>query len=377
MSIAHSPLGASAAHRWVRCPASIKMCEGLSQGDSPHALEGTCAHELGERALRAGNDCFVHVGLNSSDAPGYVFSEEMAEYVQEYVDFVRSLKGDLYVEERVSYEHICPGGFGTADAIVVDTNHLHVVDLKYGTGLKVFAEENFQLPLYASGALAKFDPYGAIECVSIHIVQPRLDHIDTWQVPMEWLADYEKRASEAGISALSDEPRFGPSPEACRWCLAKSDCQALADYNKQTILEVFDEPEGAFKDAHQLSPETLEWALRRSKAITDWVTSLSTAAADIILDGGEVPGYKVVEGRSIRKWADVRDAERVLEAQLGDDAYKPQEIITVAQAEKVLGKKHPIFQTEVSRSPGKPTLVPESDKRPPLRKSATEAFENI
>jgi hypothetical protein len=219
-------------------------------------------------------------------------------------------------------------------------------------------------------------PYGEIQHVAIHIVQPRLDHIDRWDVPMEWLGAYEARARKAAESAQSDTPSFGPGPEACRWCLAKTDCQALADYNKQTILEVFAEPEGAFKDAHKLSAEDLQWALSRAKAITDWVSSLNAAATERILAGEDIDGFKVVAGRTQRKWADPRDAEKILVKELGGEAFKPQEIISVAQAEKALGKAHPIFQSEVSKAAGKPTLAAASDKRPPLRVSAAEAFQD-
>jgi len=374
MPLAHAKLSASSAHRWVRCPASIQMCEGLEQEDSPFALEGTCAHELAERALRSGGDCIDFVGLGSTDAEGYTFTDAMADYCQQYVDFVRSFEGDRRIEERVSYEHITPGGFGTADAIIVGAGDLHVIDLKYGTGVRVEAADNYQLMLYAAGALAAFDPYGEIDVVTVHIVQPRLDHIDSWTFSAEELNDFERIARKAARSALSDKPRFGPGQDACRWCLAKDNCQALADYNKQTVLEVFAEPEGAFKDAHALSPEDLAWALRRAKALTDWVGALQKAATERALAGEAVPGFKVVEGRSLRKWADARDAEKVLEEELGEDAYKPKEIISVAQAEKALGKKHPIFATEVAKAPGKPTLVPESDKRQPMHTSAADAF---
>lgn len=371
----HSPFSASAAHRWVECPASVRMCKDIDGGTSDYAEEGTAAHELAERALRAGNECHHHVGEASRDAAGWHFNEEMAEHAQTYVDYVRALGGNLMIEHRVSYQHIAPDGFGTADAIVVAGRTLHVVDLKYGTGLRVDAQNNPQAMLYAAGAIALMDPFGdQIDTVVLHIVQPRLDHISVWELDMDTLAAFEERASAAAKLALSADPPFAPGAQSCRWCPAQANCQALADHNKETCLAAFSEPYGDFKEQHALSADDLVWALNRSKELTDWVNALQAEAMRRLLNGDEVPGYKVVEGRRLRQWADKREAEEKLLAELGPEAYKPAEIISPAQAEKTLGKKHPLLGSLVETPEGKPTLAPESDKRPPLRQTAQEAF---
>lgn len=373
----HSPHSASGAFRWMRCPASVRMSEGIQSVSSAYAEEGTAAAELAEITLRAGNNCEDHIGKQSKEAPGWEFSEEMARYVQVYVDYVRALGGDLMIEFKVTYAHIVAGGSGTADAIVLVGDTLHVIDLKYGTGLRVSAVENEQEQLYASGALANLDPFGeVIRRIVLHIVQPRLDHISEWETTPEELAAFEQRAREAAELSLSEDPPFNPGESQCRWCPAQTNCGALAQYNKETCLAAFDEPYGDFKEQNELSGEDLVWALERSKALTDWVSALQAEAVSRLMSGKAVPGYKVVEGRRLRQWKDKREAEVVLVGELGEEAYKPKEIITPAQAEKSLGKaKSKTLVAPLIETPqGNPTLAPVSDKRPSLRMSAQEVF---
>lgn len=189
--LAHAKFSASGSGRWLACPASIQMEEGLPDTTSEAAAEGTLAHYMGEQALRSGRSAHeVLLEVPFADVVGVpeatleAWDSEMADYVQIYLDYVRQIPGELFVETRVNFSHVVPGGFGTSDALVFnhDTGQLHVVDLKYGKGHRVLAERNTQLGLYALGAINDLSWLGEIKSVVLVVVQPRLDHIDEWEV---------------------------------------------------------------------------------------------------------------------------------------------------------------------------------------------------
>lgn len=374
MSIAHSRFGASGAHRWIECPASIIAEQDYPEQHSPYAAEGTCAHAVAEVALRNKVDAHVLVGQTMADAPEVEVTEGMCEYVQQYLDYVRSLPGHLYVEQRLDYSHVIPEGFGTADAVLFDetTGTLYVVDLKYGQGVRVDAEDNPQAMLYAIGAIHALDWLADITRVVCVIVQPRLDHISEWETTPQRLEQFGQEAAKAAQLALSDSPPFNPGEKQCRFCKASGNCEAQAQYNLETAgLEFGDDSEPS--GVHALEGEQLAWVLGRLKALQDWVKAVESRATSVIDAGGHIPGYKLVEGRSLRQWSDERDVEPVLQEQLGDDAFTFK-LISPAQAEKALGKNHPLLADWVVKPPGKPTLVPESDKRPAIRSSAERDF---
>jgi hypothetical protein len=375
MSIAHSRFGASGAHRWIECPASISMEADYPDQDSIYAAEGTLAHEVAEACLRSGRDSASLAGAWVVDGEHLEISEEMGDYVQVYLDYVRALPGHLYIEQRVDYSHVVPEGFGTADALVYDdeTRTLYVVDLKYGMGVRVDAEENPQGMLYAIGAISHLSWLGDVKRVVIVIVQPRLDHISEWETTTGHLEVFGVGAARAALDALSPTPTFNPGEKQCRFCKASGNCQAQADYNLATARAEFAEDEDELQPVHTLDGARLAWVLDRLKALQDWTKAVESRATSVIDAGGEIPGYKLVEGRSLRQWSDERDAETALQAELGDEAFT-RKIISPAQAEKALGTKHPLIAEWVVKPPGKPTLVPESDKRPAIRSSAERDF---
>lgn len=374
MSLAHSRFGASGAHRWIKCPASIAMEQDYPDQDSPYALEGTCAHALAELALTNKVDAHRLVGMTMDDAPEVEVTAEMCDYVQQYVDYVRSLPGHLYVEQRLDYSHVVPEGFGTADAAVLDedTGTLYVVDLKYGMGVRVEADMNPQAMLYAIGALHAYSWMAEIKQIVCVIVQPRLDHISEWATDPATLEYFGEEAAAAAKEALSDNPPFSPGESQCRFCKASGNCKAQARSALETARTEFGD-DGDLAAVHSLEGDQLAWVLGRLKALQDWVKAVESRATTVIDAGGEVPGYKLVEGRSLRQWADERDVEVVLFDQLGYDAFT-RKLISPAQAEKALGKKNPLIADWVVKPPGKPTLVPTSDKRPAIRSSAERDF---
>lgn len=379
----HAVFSASGAARWMACPASIPMSEPYRSDEatsSIYAAEGSAAHELAERALRDDLHGEAYIGqVIEHDGHAFTVDAEMAAYVQEYLDYVRALPGELFIEQRVCFDHVVPGGFGTADAIVYDAEShiLHVVDLKYGQGVRVDAEDNPQAQLYAIGALSDFEWIGEIRTVHCVIVQPRLDHISEWGTTPAELKAFAKRAKAAADNALSSSPRFGPSEKACQFCPAAGECKALAQFNLAVACDDFDIPvedSMTLRDIATMSGPEIAGILPHVKQIQDWLKAVESRAISEIDAGREVPGYKLVAGRSIRQWGDERDAEAALLVDLSADDVFTRRLISPTQAEKLLGKGHPLLDELVVKPAGKPTLVPESDKRPALPSSAERDF---
>jgi hypothetical protein len=292
---------------------------------------------------------------------------EMADYVRVYVDYVNSLivdSDDFAIEQRVDYSDWVPGGFGTADAVVLRGQTLHVIDLKYGMGVRVDAEENPQGMLYALGAYAHYARFVDIERVAITIVQPRLDHISEWEISVPDLLRWAELAKQrAEATQEPDAPRL-PGEKQCRFCKAKASCQALYDYTAKVLGSEFDDLDNMPK-ANTLTDEEMRAALDAKPLIEGWLGAIEKLAKQRLEDGDSFPGYKLVEGRSNRKWADEREAEVKLIALLNDKAFSKPKIISPAQAEKALGKSRAAeISSLIVKPQGAPTLAPESDKRP-------------
>jgi len=358
---AHARFSASGAARWMACAASIKATEGVPDTSSPYALEGTVAHHLAEVCLRNHRDADTFLGEAFDIARSVTIDAEMVANVQEYLDYVRGLRGQLFIEQRVDYSHVVPGGFGTADALVVDGDTLYVVDLKYGQGLRVDVERNPQLQLYGVGAMHTLSWLSDITKVVLVVHQPRLDHVSEWETTPEGLAAFGETARKAAELALSDDPPYSPGP-ACRWCKLSGRCRAQAQYNLATARAEFGPP----VDSATLTDDEVSDILFRLPAMRAWASKVEERALDTLTRGDDLPGWKLVEGRSLRQWADKETAAADLIEELGDDAWK-RDLISPAQAEKALGKKHVLLERHVTKPPGKPTLAPEADKRKPFR----------
>lgn len=379
MNAAHAKLSASGSHRWMACPASVSMESGRPETFNEAAAEGTAAHELAESCLRTNASPFELIGTEIEvDRYTFTVDDEMAAAVQVYLDYVISLPGERFIEQRVDFSHVVPGGFGTADAIVYDheSHVLHVVDLKFGKGVKVFATDNSQGSLYAIGALNDFGWLGPIKTVAVTIVQPRLEHVDLWETTPEALESFAADARRAADDALSDSPTFNPGERQCRFCKASGDCTALARHALETARQDFadlaDEPE--LPDPQTLTDEQLGQVLERAPLFQQWLSSVEGLCYQRIEDGGEVPGWKLVAGRSVRQWGNSDEVAPILERELGPKAYADPKLISPTQAEKLLGKTHVILTDHVVKPEGKPVLAPASDKRPELPRSAVRDF---
>ena len=383
--VAHAKLGASNAHRWLACPGSVAAEDGLPNTSSPFAEEGTVAHELAECVLNTAYLPPEHVELKDWAAYATVKSNEfldlyedevMADFVRVYVEYVNNLAAGadhVEIEACVSYQQWVSGGFGTADAVILKGETLHICDLKYGMGVRVDAEENPQGMLYALGAFYEFDMLSDIKHVQIHIIQPRLDHISQWEISvpdlLRW-AEWVKQRAEETLAA--DAPRV-PGEKQCRFCRAKASCAALQKMTQDIILADFDDLEHMPK-ANTLTDDQMRRALEAKSLIEAWLGAVEGLVRERLGNGIEFPGYKLVEGKSNRQWSDDGAAAVRLADLIGNDkTYAPRKLISPTQAEKILGKKGAAEIADLITKPsGAPTLAHETDKRPAINISAED-----
>jgi len=367
MPIAHAKLSASGSHRWLNCPGSVAAEDAVGpRSSSPFAEEGSCAHELADLVLSNGGNAFDWVGRQLIERNAHTVERDMAAYVQEYVDYVVSLGGHQEYEQRVDFSDWVPGGFGTSDGIVTNGDTLYVVDLKYGKGVRVDADHNPQGMLYALGALSERDMLQDFERVVIVIHQPRLDHISEWETTPAHIYEWAEWVKERAELALSKDAPRQPGEKQCRFCAAKATCPALFRHTQETLLSDFDRLDGDLPGTDALTDAQLRQVLDNKKLIQTFLDAVEGHVNERLSHGGTFPGYKMVAGRSVRRWADVEAAEKALRDALGEDAFE-RKLLSVAKAEKALGKAKAKSLADLIEKPeGAPTLAPESDKRKAL-----------
>jgi hypothetical protein len=377
MTIAHATLGASNAHRWAVCGGSVKAEQGLGDKTSSFAQEGTAAHELSEICLKSGDDPVDWIGRNLVDMPDWKVDSDMAHYVSVYVDYVRNAaKGadDTQYEQRVDYSDWVPKGFGTADAVILKGDTIQVCDLKFGRGVQVNAENNPQGMLYALGAYAENSFIADFKRVVICIIQPRLDHISEWEISVKDLLKWAEWISHRAEIALSDDAERVAGESQCRFCKAKATCKTLYNYTESVILSEFDDLDAQSPDT--LTDKQVRKVLESKSLIEGWLTSVEGYVRERLDAGEDFEGFKLVEGRSIRCWVDEDKAAEALTDTLGDNLYT-KKLVSPAQAEKLLKKdQRHVMSDLVVKPKGKPTLAPESDKRPAVN-ATNDDFEDI
>lgn len=380
---AHAKLGPSAAHRWLHCPGSVILEADLIDEGSEFAKEGTAAHALAEWCLREDLHPLEFVG---DKLEGVEVTADMANYVADYVDYVRAIRAQprmeaLMIERRVEFTHWVPAGFGTADAIVIGDGLCHVIDLKFGQGVRVDAYRNEQAMMYALGVWQTYGPIYEIDTFVLHIHQPRLDHVSEYTITatelLNWAADVVRPAAE---KALSGTPEFNPGQKTCQWCKARSTCKALAKHNYELTLSKFDDLDAPLEVpvAHTMTADQVAALLPKLPLLKSWANDLEQYAADTLAHGGVIPGYKLVEGRSLRQWGPDEDlvARCLTEVGLSEADIYTKKLISPAQAEKALGRaKAGEIADLVTKPRGKPTLAPESDPRPAFGADAADLFE--
>jgi len=364
---AHAKLSASGSARWLSCTGSVKAENAvtLAERSNPAAEYGTCAHELADIILSTGDNIENYLGEKLQDAPNVPVDDEMIEHVQNYVEFVQSFGGDQFYEVRLDYSHLVPEGFGTSDAIAIVDNVLHVIDLKMGKGVIVDAENNSQGMLYALGAVEEYGYLYDFNKVVIHIYQPRVHNFSSWEISIDDLLKFGQYVSEQASEALSDNAPRTVGNKQCQWCKAKANCPALKQHTEKVIAAEFDDLE-ELPLVDTLDNKTLATILDNKKLIESWLKAIEDHISDTLHSGDTFDGYKLVAGRSLRKWADSDTAQSELIELLGDQAFE-KKLLTVAKAEKALGAKRKKEMDHLIIKPqGKPTLAPMSDKRPAI-----------
>lgn len=372
----HALLSASGAHRWLECTPSAQLELQFPQSTSEYAEEGTAAHELCELTARYWLGEISEAEYeNQRDelAKGKYYNAEMQECANDYAKFVaektaaaRETCEDAFtaLEVRVDFSKYVKDGFGTGDCIIVSDNVLEIIDFKYGKGVRVEAAGNPQMKLYALGAYLEYNTLFDIDSIRMTIFQPRLSGVQssdeiTVKELLEWAEKYVKPRAKL---AYKGEGEFAPSEEVCKFCRAKAQCKARADKN----LKLFDEA----PDVLLLTPEDAGKILEQAGDIQSWLADLESLVSSTLLAGQPVEGWKMVEGRSNRRFADdLKVVDAMKAAGYDESLLYERKLITLTQMEKDFGKKA-VAETLgelIVKPQGKPTLAPAKDKRPEFR----------
>ena len=372
----HALLSASGAHRWLECTPSAQLELQFPQSTSEYAEEGTAAHELCELTARYWLGEISEAEYeNQRDelAKGKYYNAEMQECANDYAKFVaektaaaRETCEDAFtaLEVRVDFSKYVKDGFGTGDCIIVSDNVLEIIDFKYGKGVRVEAAGNPQMKLYALGAYLEYNTLFDIDSVRMTIFQPRLSGVQssdeiTVKELLEWAEKYVKPRAKL---AYKGEGEFAPSEEVRKFCRAKAQCKARADKN----LKLFDEA----PDILLLTPEDAGKILEQAGDIQSWLADLESLVSSTLLAGQPVEGWKMVEGRSNRRFADeLKVVAAMKSAGYDESLLYERKLITLTQMEKDFGKKA-VAETLgelIVKPQGKPTLAPAKDKRPEFR----------
>ena len=373
---AHALLSASGASRWLNCTPSPRLEEGFPNESSSFAEEGTLAHEFAELNLKR-DLCLISEaqylnltsylrGLNT------FYSSEMEDFVQMHIDYVleqfaeakrKTPDAILLIEQKVDITHLIEQGFGTCDVIIIADGTLEVIDLKYGLGVRVSAEDNSQLKLYGSGALEAYDLMYDIHTVKLTITQPRMDSISSWEISAEDLRQWGEEVvkPKAQIAYAGEGEQV--TGDWCRFCKASPRCKAQAD--KALELAKLD-----FADPMLLTDAQLIEVYAQSPQVTKWLSAVTDYIFKEAMNGKKWDGYKLVDGQNRRGWTDEGKAASILydKGFADDDFYNEPKLKGIGDIEKLVGKKvfPALFCDVVAFKKTSPSLVPESDKRPAL-----------
>lgn len=360
----HAILSASSSHRWLHCLPSARLELEFEDTSGTAADEGTAAHALSEHKLKKA----LHI--RSKRPISEYGSDEMEECTDAYVDFVmeqvelaRNSCNDpiILIEKRLDFSCYVPDGFGTGDCLIISDDRLHIVDFKYGMGVLVDAVDNPQMKLYALGALEIYDSLYDIYEVSMTIFQPRRENVSTWTVPVEELKCWaEEELKPKAVKAYNGEGEYIPG-EWCAFCKAAVRCRARAE-EKLKLAQT------EFKMPPLLTDNEIEEILFILPDLTKWVNEITAYATDAAVNHGkEWNGFKVVEGRSVRKYKDEDAIAEKAVASGFKDIYR-KSLIPMTEMQKLMGKAkfEEILGDLIYKPPGKPTLVPNSDKRPAM-----------
>ena len=360
----HAFLSPSGSHRWLNCTPSAMLESEFPDGSSSAADEGTAAHAFCEHKLKKA------LRRRSKRPVSDYDSDEMQEYTDSYVDYVleqlevakQTCKDPMVlIEQKVDFSEYVPDGYGTADCIIVSDDTMQIIDFKYGLGVLVDAEQNTQLMCYSIGALNIFDSLYDIKQVTMHIFQPRRENVQSWTIPVDELKAWaENELKPKAQMALNGEGEYHPG-EWCQFCKAAVRCRARAEEKLRLAQQEFKMPP-------LLTDSEIEEVLTILPDLTKWADGILAYATDAAVNHGkEWNGFKVVEGRSVRKYKDEELVAQAAKDHGYTDIYR-QSLITMTEMQKLMGKKQfdQILGDLIIKPQGKPTLVPVTDKRPAM-----------
>jgi len=368
---AHARFSPSAAHRRLNCPPSLVLEEQFQDEESGYAAEGSAGHALAEHLIKK------HLKVRSKRPVSDYYSDDLLEAVDEYVSYVineieeakRTCKAPIFsVEQRVDASEYVDECFGTADMVIVTDKVAHIIDLKLGKGVAVFAEDNPQLMIYGLGILSMAELLYDVEIVRMTIFQPRLNNSSTWDIAPDELKNWgEEVLKPRGAMALMGAGEF-KSGNWCRFCKARNQCRARAEqFLALAKLE--------FKAPALLSEEEIAEVIKVSDELSKWASDVYAYAQEqAIVHGKEWSGFKLVEGRSNRKYSSEEEVAEAAMAAGYKDIYKSS-LVTITEMERLMGKKefNKILGHLVYKPQGKITLVPESDKREAINNTTAAA----
>ena len=371
----HAVLSASSSERWLNCPPSARLCEAYEDKGSDYAAEGTDAHTLCEYRLKQA------LGIPAEDPIENLswYNEEMEEcaagyaaYVVELLETAKQTCSDpvVMIEQRVDFSRWVQEGFGTADCILIADGVLNIVDYKHGKGVEVSAEGNTQLSLYSLGALEIFDGIYDIDRVCVHIFQPRKSNVVSFMMDKADLYQWaDTELTEKAQLAYEGQGSFSCG-EWCRFCKAKAECRERAEANLALARYEFQSPA-------LLDDEEIADILGKVDALTAWASDVKEYALQQAISGKEWTGWKLVEGRSNRKYTSEAAVATTVEG-AGFDPYE-RKVLGVTAMQKMLGKTRfeELLAPYIEKPQGKPTLVPESDKRPAMNTAKNDFMEEF
>ncbi len=371
----HAVLSASSSERWLNCPPSARLCEAYEDKGSDYAAEGTDAHTLCEYRLKQA------LGIPAEDPIENLswYNEEMEEcaagyaaYVVELLETAKQTCSDpvVMIEQRVDFSRWVQEGFGTADCILIADGVLNIVDYKHGKGVEVSAEGNTQLSLYSLGALEIFDGIYDIDRVCVHIFQPRKSNVVSSMMDKADLYQWaDTELTEKAQLAYEGQGSFSCG-EWCRFCKAKAECRERAEANLALARYEFQSPA-------LLDDEEIADILGKVDALTAWASDVKEYALQQAISGKEWTGWKLVEGRSNRKYTSEAAVAATVEG-AGFDPYE-RKVLGVTAMQKMLGKTRfeELLAPYIEKPQGKPTLVPESDKRPAMNTAKNDFMEEF
>lgn len=368
---AHSVFPPSSAKRYLNCPPALKLEQQFPDEESVYAAEGSAGHALAEHLIKK------HLKLRSKRPVSDYFTDELVEAVEDYVSYVtgqieeakKTCRNPVFeVERRTDLSLHVKGCFGTADMVIITDRKVHIIDLKLGKGVMVDAEWNTQLMLYGLGILDMAELLYDTETVELTIVQPRLEHFSTWEISVEELHRWAAEVLEPKARmALAGEGEYRAG-DHCRFCKARHTCRARAEEYLQLARMEFAPPA-------LLSDGEVAEVLLKADELKRWAEEIyAYAQNEAVVNRKEWPGFKLVAGRSNRKYTSEEDAAQAAQEAGYTDIYK-HSLIGITEMEKLMGKKkfREILGAYVYKPEGKVILVPESDKREAVPISTAEA----